>query len=200
MEDGMAAMAVDPAALALWQACLRAAQEERGRELLERFDRSLPFQDAVADRWERARALGFGEGASIYGSAFIYGAVRVGTGTWVGPNVILDGAGAPLEIGSWCSVSAGVHIYTHDTVAWALSGGVQQARHAPVRVGDRCYLGPQSIIAAGVTIGTCCVVAANSFVKTDVPERTVVGGSPARVLGRVEFDGDQPVLRFGGAS
>ena len=28
--------------------------------------RSLPFADGLFDRWERARRLGFGEGASIY--------------------------------------------------------------------------------------------------------------------------------------
>ncbi len=192
-------MAVDAEALGLWQDCLREVLDARARELREKFDRSLPLQDALSDRKDRARSLGFAENATIYGSAFVYGTVRVGPETWVGPNVILDGAHAPLTIGAWCSISAGVHIYTHDTVTWALSGGRSRMKQAPVSIGDKCYIGPQSIIAAGTEIGTCCVVAANSFVNADVPDFTIVGGSPARVLGHVEFNGDTPILQFGKA-
>ncbi len=154
------------------------------------FDRSLPFADAVLrNRWERAQALGFGEGASIYDSAIVYGAVAVGEHSWIGPSVLLDGSGGPLSIGAWCSISAGVHIYTHDTVLRSLSGGVMDRYCAAVSIGDRCYIGAQSVIRAGVQIGTMCVVGANSFIHRDVPERSIVGGSPGRILGRVEGDG-----------
>src|SRR5918995_4809474 len=89
-------------------------------EMVRRFDRDLPLQDLLGDRWERARQLGFGEGSSIYASAYVYGDVRVGSGTWIGPNVILDGSGG-LRIGSGCDVSAGVQIYSHDTVERVLT-------------------------------------------------------------------------------
>ena len=56
---------------------------------------------------------------------------------------------------------------------------------APVRIGDCVYVGSQSIIASGVTIGTRCVVAANSFVNDDVSDGIVVGGSPASRIGVV---------------
>ena len=59
---------------------------EAGDERLRRdHQRSLPFQDALSDRWERARRLGFGEGSSIYNSAAVFGDVRVGRKTWIGP-------------------------------------------------------------------------------------------------------------------
>jgi len=51
--------------------------EDRDKELREQFRRSLPFQDAMFDRWERARLLGFEEGVSIYNSALVFGDVRV---------------------------------------------------------------------------------------------------------------------------
>jgi len=172
----------------IWDA-VRRMYEDRDKELREQFRRSLPFQDAMFDRWERARLLGFEEGVSIYNSALVFGDVRVGAGTWIGPYVLLDGSGGPLRIGATCSISAGVHIYTHDTVAWALSGGVAKANQARVSIGDRCYLGSQSIIAAGIEIGSCCVVASNSFVNLSVPDYTIVGGSPARPLGKVEIAG-----------
>lgn len=177
---------------------LRACYEANDERLRDEYQRSLSFQDGAFDRWERARRLGFGEGASIYNSALVYGDVRVGRNTWVGPNTLLDGTGGGLEIGDFCSVSAGVQIYTHDTVLWALSGGALTRAQGKVRVGDCVYIGSQSIIAAGVTIGSRCVVGANSFVNRDIPDRTVVGGSPARRLGTVIGDGESVRIAFDG--
>mgnify|MGYP003351887026 FL=1 len=103
---------------------LRRLKEQRDQELRAAFDRSLPFADAQFDRWERAKLLGFGDKTSIYDSSFIFGDVKVGFETWIGPFTLLDGSGGGLTIGDHCSISAGVHIYTHDTVLWAVSGGV----------------------------------------------------------------------------
>jgi acetyltransferase-like isoleucine patch superfamily enzyme len=165
----------------LLAACYKANEERLSRD----YQRSLPFQDGMFDRWERARRLGFGERASIYNSAAVFGDVRVGADSWIGPNTLLDGSGGGLRIGSFCSISSGVHIYTHDTVLWALSGGALGRAEGPVSIGDCVYIGSQSIIAAGVKIGSRCVIGANSFVNDDVPDGTVVGGSPARKLGAV---------------
>ncbi len=170
---------------------LRASYLAEDERLRAEFQRSLPFQDAMFDRWERARRLGFAADASIYNSAAVFGEVSVGLATWIGPNTLLDGSGGGIEIGAHCSISSGVHIYTHDTVLWALSGGKCQHREAPVRIGDCVYIGSQSVIAAGVTIGSRCVVAANSFVNDDIPEATIVGGTPARKIGSVVGEGEQ---------
>ena len=110
---------------------------------------SLPFGDYIVDRWEKAKNLGFGEGSSIYDSAIVIGDVKVGKNTWIGPFTVLDGTGG-LEIGDTCSISAGVQIYTHDTVEWAISGGKHPKEQAPVQIGNRCYIGPNSIISKGV--------------------------------------------------
>jgi acetyltransferase-like isoleucine patch superfamily enzyme len=53
-------------------------------------------------------------------------------------------------------------------------------------VGRDTYLGSQVIVVPGTTIGSQCVLGANSFVNMDVPDRTIVAGSPARPIGRVE--------------
>src|SRR3954453_17157918 len=100
---------------------------------------------------------------------------------------MLDGSGG-LEIGATCSISTGVHIYTHDTVRWALSGGEHEPERAPVRIGDRTYVGAQAVVIKGVTIGARCVVRAGSLVNRDVPDGTIVDGVPARVRGRVAID------------
>ena len=81
----------------------------------EKFNRSLPFNELLFDRWEKAAALGFGEGTSVFDSCIVLGNVSVGKNTWIGPNTILDGSGK-LSIGDNCSISANVQLYSHDTV------------------------------------------------------------------------------------
>jgi acetyltransferase-like isoleucine patch superfamily enzyme len=161
-----------------------------------RWNRSLPLEELLFDRWQRARSLGFGEDASIYHDAYVYGDVRVGRKTWIGPHTLLDGSGGGIEIGEFCSISAGVQIYTHDTVAWALTGGEAAYEKAPVKIGDRSYIGAKSVIAKGVTIGDHSVVGACSFVNRDVPPYTVVAGVPARAIGQVRIQDGQVTMVY----
>ena len=179
-----------------FQRLLEAVYLQREADLKQRYDRSLPFADAMFDRWERARRLGFGEGTSIYNSVLIFGDVKVGANAWIGPFTILDGSGGGITIGDYCSISAGVHVYTHDTVLWALSGGQLSKHVAPVHIGSCVYVGSQCVLAAGVRIGTQCVIAANSFVNSDVPDGTIVGGSPAQIIGRISGEGHSVKLNM----
>ncbi len=158
-------------------------------ELRAAWDRSLPFADALFDRWERAERLGFGAGTSVYDSAAVFGDVTVGEHTWIGPVTLLDGSGASLSIGSHCNISAGVQIYTHDSALRCVSFGALDLDAGAVSIGQGTYIGSQSIIRPGVSIGERCIIGANSFVNADVPDATVVGGSPARPLGRVVGEG-----------
>lgn len=158
------------------------------RRLHERFNRTLPFGDYVVDRWEKARELGFGEGTSIYDSSVVIGDVTVGRHTWIGPFTLLDGSGG-LKIGDHCSISAGVQIYTHDTVQWAVSGGAEPPERAPTVIGSRCYIGPNVIVSRGVTIGDGCVIGANSLVRSSIPAGSKAYGTPCRVVGAA---GDPP--------
>lgn len=154
----------------------------RRREVDASFKRTLPFADYIVDRWEKAKELGFGEGTSIYDSALVLGDVKVGDKTWIGPAVVLDGSGG-LVIGSYCSISAGVQIYSHDTVKWAISGGTFEYEYASTSIGNNCYIGPNTIIAKGVSIGDGCIVGANSLVLVDIPPGSKAFGSPCRVTG-----------------
>lgn len=158
-----------------------------GAEKRQAWSRDLPLDELLFDRWERARTLGFGEEASIYQSSYVFGDVQVGAHTWIGPFTLLDGSGG-LTIGSYCSISAGVHIYSHNTVKWAVSGGQAPYERRPVRIGNCCFLGPHAVIRDGVTLGDHVVVGAHSFVNRDVPARSIVAGAPARRIGRVAID------------
>jgi acetyltransferase-like isoleucine patch superfamily enzyme len=168
---------------------------ERQRQLREKWNRSLPYGDGLVDRWERARFLGFGEGASIYDSAVVIGDVQVGEKTWIGPSTVLDGSGG-LTIGSYCSISAGVQIYTHDSVKWALSGGLAEYDRAPVTIGSNTYIGPMTIVAKGVRIGKHCLVGANSVVNKDLPDFSIAYGTTCRVVGKVRLSGKDVQLVY----
>lgn len=58
---------------------------------------------------------------------------------------------------------------------------------APVIIGDNCWIGANSIILPGVTIGDCSVVAAGSVVTKDVPPGVLVAGNPAVVKKKLQL-------------
>jgi acetyltransferase-like isoleucine patch superfamily enzyme len=151
---------------------------------LEEFDRSLPFADTLFDRWERAKELGFGEETSIYDSAFVFGRPEVGEKCWIGPNTIIDGSGG-LSIGSGCTISAGVQIYTHDNIRATLSYGKKEIERKSVAIGKCTYIGPNVIITKGVKIGDYCVIGANSIVNKDIKDCAIAFGQPAEVRGNI---------------
>jgi maltose O-acetyltransferase len=62
----------------------------------------------------------------------------------------------------------------------------------PIRIGERCFIGGGSMVLPGVTIGNEVIVAAGAVVATDVPDRCIVAGTPARIIRR-----DIEVGRFG---
>ena len=163
---------------------LRRLWNRRQEEVNGKYNRTLPFADYVVDRWEKATILGFGKGTSIYDSALVLGNVKVGENTWIGPFVVLDGSGS-LSIGSNCSISAGVQVYTHDSIAWATSGGKAEYDYAPTNIGKHCYLGPNTIVARGVNIGDGCVIGANSLVLSDIPASSKAVGTPCRIVGEL---------------
>ena len=148
---------------------------------IDKLNRSLPINELLLDRWERAKRLGFGEKTSIYNSSYVFGDVSVGKNTWIGPFTILDGTGG-LSIGSNCSISAGVQIYTHDTVEWAISGGRSEYEYASSKIGNDCYIGPNSVISKGVILEDGCIVGANSFVNKSFPKGTKIAGNPAKKI------------------
>lgn len=56
---------------------------------------------------------------------------------------------------------------------------------APIHIGKRVWIGANATVLPGVTIGDGAVVAAGAVVTKDVPENTVVGGVPARVMRKI---------------
>ena len=88
---------------------------------------------------------------------------------------------ASLSIAIGPDVRIGDFVAIYDSAHHPLEEGAD-AERAPVSVGANAWIARGAIVLPGVTIGAHSVVAANSVVTDDVPERTLVAGSPARVV------------------
>ena len=139
-------------------------------QMKKKFDRHVSMQDLFSDRIETAKFYGFGKGTTCYNNVLIIGNVKVGKNTWIGPNVVLDGSGG-LKIGDYVSISAGVQIYTHDTVNWSISMGKKNKTKAPTTIGSGVYIGPNTVIQKGVTVRNNSIIGAMSFVNKDIPAK-----------------------------
>lgn len=165
-------------------------------ECKKKWKRDLPIEELLSDRWEKAKELGFGKNTSIYNNSYVYGEVKVGKNTWIGPFTILDGTGG-LSIGDNCSISSGVQIYSHNSVKWAISKGKEAYEKKAVKIENYCFIGPNSVIKNGVFIGKHSVVGALSFVNKDVEPYSIVAGNPAKKIGKVEIKNNKVKLVYG---
>lgn len=112
-----------------------------------------------------------------------------------------------LEIGARAFLNDGVNIYAaqkivigvetliadeaiiFDTTFHAISPD-RPAKVAPVILGRNVWVGARAVILPGVTIGDHAVIGAGSIVSADVPPRSVVAGTPARVVRTFECPDD----------
>lgn len=150
---------------------------------------------AVTDRIPGALHFSLGPGAlvDVGEGAWLrtdVGAVHViafeGAHIEIGPKAFLNGchlsAKRKLCVGRGASVGVGSRVFDSDQHALddATPENVQ-----PVSIGDHVWIASDATVLRGVTIGAHSVVAARSLVTRDVPDHTLVLGSPARAHRRV---------------
>lgn len=91
-----------------------------------------------------------------------------------------------IKIGSNNQITAGVRFFTH--------GGAHVLRNkypnfdtfGKIIIGDNCYIGNNTLIMPGVTIGSNVLCAAGSVVTKSIPSSCVVAGNPAKFICTIE--------------
>jgi len=139
------------------------------------------------------RYFGFaGEGLIIYPGARIFGApgLRVGKNCWIGVDNLIQANGG-VEMGDDVMLGPGVKIWSVNHVYASVGVPISEQghEHQPVTIGDRVWIGTDSIILPGTRIGDDVVVSAGSVVGGKrIPSRRIVAGNPARIIGRRDQD------------
>lgn len=72
-----------------------------------------------------------------------------------------------------------LHGYEHANLPYKYQGMVNVA---PIRIKQGSWIGQNVVIMPGVTIGELAIVGANSVVTSDIPDRCIAVGAPARVI------------------
>lgn len=122
--------------------------------------------------------IGKGSTIHMWANFFQPKNITIGEDSIVGDHVFLDGR-APLTIGDHVDIASQVLIYNSEH---NLQSEDFSATCAPVTIEDYVFIGPRAIILPGVKIGKGAIVAAGAVVTEDVPEFTIVGGVPAKVI------------------
>jgi acetyltransferase-like isoleucine patch superfamily enzyme len=109
------------------------------------------------------------------------GPVIIGSNSLIGMSNVVIG---PVTIGNDVIIAQNIVIsaLNHSYEDISLPIHKQSVITRPVIIEDECWIGANSVITAGVTIGRHSVVAAGSVVTKDVPPLSVVAGNPARLL------------------
>lgn len=164
--------------------CLRSLHLKLRGQTFNKYRRINPFIEDLFDWKERGFFWTKKKDITIYNSASVVGDVDIGQGTWIGPYCSIDGSGG-LKIGRNCSIALGAQLVTHDTIKWALSDGREAYEYAPITIGNCCFIGTHAVVSKGVTIGDHCLITAGAVVLNNVEPYSIVGGVPAKKIGKV---------------
>lgn len=128
-----------------------------------------------------------------------YSHVEIGDRTFIGNSTIV--CANKVHIGTDVLISGGCRIVDHnshsifweercnDVIDWRK--GLKDWSNvtiSSVYIGDKSWIGFNSIILKGVNIGTGAIVGAGSVVTKDVPPYTIVAGNPARIIREIQRD------------
>ncbi|MCP3975644.1 MAG: acyltransferase [bacterium] len=126
-----------------------------------------------------------GEGVIFHHDVYILSGQNtvLGDGVFVNRGSTIDDRG-PITIGEHTMIAAGAILTTHGHILNDFSkplpfGGRTMA---PITIGSNSVVGFRSVVMPGVTIGDRVIVASNSVVTKDIPDRWVVGGAPAKKI------------------
>ncbi len=120
---------------------------------------------------------------------------QIEIGDYSGGSSVVLSSRSRISIGRYVKLGGNVRIYDHDFHSLDPQArrdprtDAAQVRARPVTVGDDVFVGANTIILKGVTIGDRAIVRAGSVVAGDVPADEIWGGNPAVRLSRRKTDG-----------
>ncbi len=115
------------------------------------------------------------------------GPVIIGCRTLVGISTVIIGPvtlGDDILIAQHCVITGQNHNYSDVNLPITQQKDIVKE----TRIEDQAWIGANSVIVPGVTVGKHAVVAAGSVVTKDVPAYTIVAGNPARIIRRYDAD------------
>lgn len=113
------------------------------------------------------------------------GDVIIGDHTRIGIHCTIIG---PVCIGSHVNLAQGITVtaLNHNFEDITQRIDQQGITTKPIVIGDDVWIGANSVILPGVTLGSHVIVAAGAVVTKDIPDNCVVAGVPARVIKQLE--------------
>ena len=109
----------------------------------------------------------------------------IGRYVYIGPKCFINAeGGVHLGEGSILAPEVVILSSSHDYKAANLLPYDVYDEHRPVRIGAGVWVGYRSMICPGVTIGDGAVIAMGAVVTKTVEAGDIVGGNPAKVIGR----------------
>ena len=144
-----------------------------------------------------------GEGTKIWHFCHIQKGATIGKNCSIGQNVNISNnvvvgndckiqnnvsiyEGVELEDGVFCGPSC---VFTNDLTPRArFPKG--SANYKKTLIKEGASIGANATIVCGHTIGRCAMVAAGAVVTKDVPDYALVAGIPAKVIGKVDEQGN----------
>jgi maltose O-acetyltransferase len=113
--------------------------------------------------------------------ALVAAGLRLGRNVYIAPWCIIDpGFAFMIEIGDGTVFGPRAHVLAHDA---SMRRPLGLTRFAPVKIGPRVFIGADTLVLPGVTIGADSIIGAASVVSRDIPPGVLAYGNPARVVG-----------------
>lgn len=124
--------------------------------------------------------------AFIAGSAELYGAIELGAGSSVWPNVVMRSEMQHVKIGAMTNIQDFVMIHVGASTPTIIGDFCSITHHVTVHgatIGDNCLIGINATIMDGAVIGSGSIVAGGAFVPEgkEYPPNSIIMGSPAKV-------------------
>jgi len=149
----------------------------------------VPFEFVRRYYYTKFLGVKFGEETHVSMRQFFTGyhrrsMVSIGSNCVLNREIYLDGR-TGIKIGNNVNISFQVCIITlhHDYNSPNFA-----AKGEPVVIEDHVWIGARAMILPGVVVGEGAVVAAGAIVTKNVAPYTVVGGVPARIIGKRNTD------------